>query len=222
MKSNLTIEQQKLVRTPAFKKWFGDWENAPETASKVVGSNGEPLVVYHTTDKDFTVFDKRKSREGLFFSPNKERLSVYGKSKISSFFLNLRNPSHELFKIDIKYLISKGYDGIMDYGHARKVNEDLYEIIAFYTNQMKLADGTNTTFDNKTSDIRFGGGGSIKSKGTFNPLGTAKELGIKPKISGHDMIAECDCGEKFSYQNSKKDILWQCPECDGMKRITTS
>ena len=31
--SNLTPEQYKLVRTPAFKKWFGDWENSPETAS---------------------------------------------------------------------------------------------------------------------------------------------------------------------------------------------
>ena len=65
-------------------------------------------------------------------------------------------------------------------------------------------------------------GGIIKSNGTFNPLGSAKELGITPKIYGHDMIAKCDCGEKFSYQNSKKNILWQCPKCNGMKRIKTS
>jgi hypothetical protein len=44
--SNLTPEQYKLVRTPEFKAWFGDWENSPETASKVVDENGEPLVVY--------------------------------------------------------------------------------------------------------------------------------------------------------------------------------
>jgi hypothetical protein len=25
--SNLTPEQYKLVRTPEFKAWFGDWEN---------------------------------------------------------------------------------------------------------------------------------------------------------------------------------------------------
>ena len=65
-------------------------------------------------------------------------------------------------------------------------------------------------------------GGEIESKGTFKPLGSAKELGITPKIEGHDMIAKCDCGEKFSYQKSKKDILWQCPECNDMKRIKTS
>jgi hypothetical protein len=66
---------------------------------------------------------------------------------------------------------------------------------------------------------KFKDGGAIKSKGTFNPIGSAKELGITPKIEGHDMIAKCDCGEKFSYQNSKKNIIWECPECNGMKRI---
>jgi hypothetical protein len=65
----------------------------------------------------------------------------------------------------------------------------------------------------------YNDGGSIKSKGTFKPLGSAKELGITPKIEGHNMIAKCDCGEKFSYQNSKKNIVWECPECKGMKRI---
>jgi hypothetical protein len=69
---------------------------------------------------------------------------------------------------------------------------------------------------------KFKDGGAIKSKGTFKPLGSAKELGIEPKIERHDMIAECDCGKKFSYQNSKKNILWQCPECKGMKRFKTS
>ena len=33
--SKLTPEEYKLVRTPAFKKWFGDWENDPANASKV-------------------------------------------------------------------------------------------------------------------------------------------------------------------------------------------
>lgn len=38
--SNLTPEQYKLVRTPEFKAWFGDWENNPEGASKVIDENG--------------------------------------------------------------------------------------------------------------------------------------------------------------------------------------
>ena len=175
--SNLSPEQYKLVRTLEFKAWFGDWEKLiqvkmndsaideislkkiSDTVSKVVDSNGEPMVVYHTTDKEFFIFDKKKSKEGFFFSPQKERLSVYNKSKIGQYFLNVKNPSHELFKSDVNYILSKGYDGIMDYGHARKINESLYEIIVFEPNQIKLADGTNTTFDSENPDIRFEDGG---------------------------------------------------------------
>ena len=45
--SNLTERQYAQVRTKAFKEWFGDWENDPQNASKVIDKNGEPLVVYH-------------------------------------------------------------------------------------------------------------------------------------------------------------------------------
>ena len=46
----LTYRQWVQVRTPAFKEWFGDWENDPDNASKVVNEKtGEPLVVYHGT-----------------------------------------------------------------------------------------------------------------------------------------------------------------------------
>lgn len=55
--TDLTERQWVQVRTPSFKKWFGDWEAAykaggvwsakPGTVSTVVGDNGEPLVVYH-------------------------------------------------------------------------------------------------------------------------------------------------------------------------------
>jgi hypothetical protein len=36
----------KQTTTKEFKKWFGDWENDPENASKVVDADGKPLVVY--------------------------------------------------------------------------------------------------------------------------------------------------------------------------------
>lgn len=40
--------QTRPTDTPAFKKWFGD--------SKVVGTDGKPLVVYHGTKADFDTF----------------------------------------------------------------------------------------------------------------------------------------------------------------------
>lgn len=63
-KSNLTERQYAQVRTKAFKDWFGDWENNPNEASKVVDENGEPLVVYHNTPFEFNgIFDmEHKSR----------------------------------------------------------------------------------------------------------------------------------------------------------------
>lgn len=58
--TNLTERQWAQVRTPSFKKWFGDWENDPTNASKVVDENGEPKVVYHgTTRFGFTTFNAR-------------------------------------------------------------------------------------------------------------------------------------------------------------------
>ena len=59
--TNLTYRQWVQVRTPAFKEWFGDWENDPEAASKVIDpQTGEPLVVYHgTPNASFDVFDAR-------------------------------------------------------------------------------------------------------------------------------------------------------------------
>jgi hypothetical protein len=110
-KSNLTLEQYKLVRTPEFKAWFGDWENDPENASKVVDENGEPLVVYHGTNSEFYYFDKNSESnthgtsqgfQGFFFTKSKGRSGDYALSKeelkggdatVISAFLSLKNPN---------------------------------------------------------------------------------------------------------------------------------
>ena len=56
--TELTFHQWQQVRSPEFKAWFGDWENDPENASKVVNpKTGEPLVVYHGTLNNFNVFN---------------------------------------------------------------------------------------------------------------------------------------------------------------------
>ena len=64
--TNLNEFQWLQVRTTAFKDWFGDWENSPKTASKVVDKNGEPLVVYHGSLQRFTTFDPNRG----FSAPN--------------------------------------------------------------------------------------------------------------------------------------------------------
>lgn len=91
--SNLTVEQAKMVRTPAFIRWFGDWMNNSESASKVVDENGEPMVVYHgSSSPDISVFDRSKStreRSGLkelgtYFTTNKKLAVLYANAKRSS------------------------------------------------------------------------------------------------------------------------------------------
>jgi hypothetical protein len=223
--SNLTPEQYKLVRTPEFKAWFGDWENDPENASKVVDENGEPKVVYHGSRSAFSIFDIKKSGEsstpanvGFWFTPIKNfaynfaSTTWYGNSKeinVYPVFLSIKSPkiynsdsedsgvrypdSYEKFKIDVwaidgqdadraniggigmmlkneketikKYresLENEGFDGIFinktryDRREAGGLND---QIVALFPNQIKLADGSNTTFDMNNEDIRFEDGG---------------------------------------------------------------
>lgn len=52
------------IQSQQFKRWFGDWQNGPENASKVVNADGTPKVVYHGTNKDFTVF---QSASGMYW-----------------------------------------------------------------------------------------------------------------------------------------------------------
>jgi hypothetical protein len=212
--SNLTPEQYKLVRTPEFKAWFGDWENSPETASKVVDENGEPLVVYHYSPNQFTIFDKTKHPQlvdivenkkhkplGYDFSTKEGFYESKTRNKKYSVFLNAKNvfdfrkatekefdkitsllekipyySTHSFqLNLDIKNLkngdwdllerltlekyFSKNYDGLF-----MKEN-DWLNVKVYNSNQIKLADGTNTTFDANSPDIRFADGGLIAPNG---------------------------------------------------------
>lgn len=210
--SNLTPEQYKLVRTPEFKTWFGDWENDPENASKVVDSNGEPLVVYHGTyvENPFYIFDFNKADLGFHFgtyeqAKNRSETKLFfkgHKSILNSFFLNIRNiyevtdigeweyPQRYLDMFMSDNLISetdakklgflrmydrKDNSKIRDYllkKHGNKIGfeyNNKYEgkgksYIVLEPNQIKLADGSNTTFDGNNPDIRYKNGGSIKKE----------------------------------------------------------
>ena len=185
--SNLTPTQYQLVRTPAFKKWFGDWENDPANASKIVDDNGEPMVVYHGTNSDFTKFSLEKVGSnvdygmwgsGFYFSPVRSFSKYYG-SKILKLFLNIRNPfvrnpntqgSKSQFKpvygkeesIELRNeILNANYDGVLQFESGEK--NVLTQIVSFEPNQIKLADGTNTKFDSNSDDIRYEQGGGVFS-----------------------------------------------------------
>ena len=168
--TNLTPEQYKLVRTPEFKAWFGDWENDPKNASKVVDENGEPLLMYHGTDVEFFEFKKREKSfwDVFWFTPNFDTAKMYSKSNgkngiVLKCFLNVKNPSKK-YPFDLKE-----YDGFidyfnqMDYINWKSINHiKIVQVVS--SNQIKLADGTNTTFDSNNPDIRFENGGNTKNE----------------------------------------------------------
>lgn len=176
--TNLNEKQWVQVRTKAFKEWFGDWENNPEDASKVIDENGEPRVVYHGTYSDFNAFDEshlgnvtdlnatnedwaKTSHIGFWFNDNK--IGFYTKHK--PVYLNVRNPlefaSMESLVDEMSY-----YDSGEDF---KRSNSDGYDsvivledeemggrsYVVFNDNQIKSATENNEDFSSHNDDIRF-------------------------------------------------------------------
>lgn len=88
--------EQDVTESERFKQWFGDWQSNPESASKIVNEDGTPKAMYHGTNADFTVFDKKKARssglygKGFYFTDSKSHSATYGDSM--AVYLNIRNP----------------------------------------------------------------------------------------------------------------------------------
>ena len=213
--SELEENQWRVVRTPAFKKWFGDWEKAAReyrdrkypTFEKALKANGvsmvvnqktgEPLVVYHGTPNGrFNEFSVDKiganfepSTLGFYFTNEKdvETTGVYGTTAkeyanqkeyssksnpyIFEVFLNLKMPLEikdegwysavsmiDRQRGDIKRWLKNndGVIGVLEGEEGLLKNETQQSVyIAFSPTQIKLADGSNTTFSPTNPDIRF-------------------------------------------------------------------
>ena len=143
--SNLTERQYAQVRTKAFKEWFGDWENDPANASKVIDENGEPLVVYH--DGGYNISKFKKDEYGNIYFGDPLTAATYGGSE-TSVFLNIKFPiivegnNEEIGDATEKQYGSRrlspkmGNDGVI-YKNVKDVGEGIYnfdedEIIKFW------------------------------------------------------------------------------------------
>ena len=164
--TNLTERQWVLVRTPSFKAWFGDWEKDPANASKVIDSNGEPLVVWHGLKiKDaeplvdgndvrfvpkFKVFKTKKEIErGAYFAAEKGRAEPYSEAGFTaSFFLNIRNPLITERTLSKK---PKGSDG----AYRDQVGLGK-EWVAFSPDQIKSATDNSGAFSPEKENIMDG------------------------------------------------------------------
>lgn len=180
--TNLTEKQWLQVRTPEFKEWFGDWENDPTNASKVVDENGEPMVVYHGSRNSLTYFSKSfagrnnpdidVSRLGFFFTDDVEEAEYYtGKTtndgyerdgdtpQVYNTFLNLRDPYEVSTGKDATYYIDNNTQVLYaeDDGYDGVIvqGESNTVYLVFEPNNIKSATENTGSFDGTNDDIRY-------------------------------------------------------------------
>ena len=170
--SKLTESQWLQVRTKAFKDWFGDWENSPKDASKAVDENGEPLVVYHGTPKNFSTF-----KDGVIFTTTNETAADKHYGKAIPLFINIRNvktidykgkdytqnplkeeyskPENVFETIDNIARVNKdkGFDGTIILNVKDSTSYDIDEYIATNPNQVKSATNNTGRFSTNYNEI---------------------------------------------------------------------
>ena len=146
----------------------------PDSISKVVDKNGEPLVVYHGTLNKFEIFDRNKGKlndagwlgEGHYFYGDYNESTGYarGTGKIMECFINVKEPYYlseeenrdlseqndrNYSKEHSEGVKDEGYDGVYYNGDLRK------EWMVFNSNQIKSATGNVGTFDTLQDNIYF-------------------------------------------------------------------
>ncbi len=174
---NVTYSQQ-------FKRWFGDWQKHPGTASKVVNEDGSPMVMYHGTpaaNGEFTVFDSSEAvqkggvgfnalGEGNYFTSTKDRAKQYAKNggRIIACYLAIKNP-YEVNR-DIIAQMQADYGNkpngkqqftsfLKESGYDGIIMRDkagnVWLAVAFESSQIKSATDNIGTFDSENNDIRY-------------------------------------------------------------------
>lgn len=167
--STVKPKLNNVTQSQQFKRWFGDWQNHPENASKVVNEDGTPKVVYHGTNAEFNTFQQENG--AYFFSESMDYAESMaderGGNRIIEAYLKMKNPytvklSPKQFTDNIaeapsiRYAKEHGHDGVIfEYDGSK---EDLaYDkfYVAFDSAQIKSATDNIGTFDKTNPDIRY-------------------------------------------------------------------
>lgn len=111
--NSVLFQESDSIYSDAFKNWFGDYENDPENASKVVDSEGKPLQVYHGTgraDRVGNVFDPARATSGpmAFFTDAKEIAEGYARDKQDTSMSY--DPKYESFTSRHRFVPREGAD----------------------------------------------------------------------------------------------------------------
>ena len=188
---------KNTTETRQFKRWFGDWQNDPAHASKVVNADGTPKVVYHGTNAEFTAFN---SSDGTYwFSGSRDYAESMAEERsgdvLMQAFLDIKNPYYAKLPVGkfsdpnseakiIREAKAGGYDGLVI--EADTTNELLKDTfyVAFQPNQIKSATDNIGTFDKNNPDIRYS-----RELGTVEELKKQNELLKKQVDYWHSQTA---------------------------------
>lgn len=163
MKFSASAEQTEndQTETEAFKDWFGDWQNHPESASKVVNADGTPKVVYHQTENEFTVFDVRRNGAGtsdnetpfgIFLKSSDKDIGLRGKNQMA-LYANIQNPLSVQNRAELKQKLramSPEYDAIvrehtaLDAEYKQRFEEAKNNFVKFLTDWKAAHPGENS------------------------------------------------------------------------------
>ena len=131
-----------LKENANFQAWF--------KGSKVCDAEGNPIPVFHGTDKKFNAFDLKKTTQGIIWFTNDKtaieagEVGAQGSGYILELYACIKNPAgwKEYNNLGIGELIGRGYDGVI-----LPENDGTFTGIAFEPTQLK----------------------SVKNKGAWDP-----------------------------------------------------
>ena len=198
------------TQTRQFKDWFGD--------SKIVDSDGKPMVVYRGASFDPLAQEPGKGviRPESYFTADPEYAKRYG--KVNAYYLRIRKPLDVRNANDARrlsefypdgYEFARGRNGALDWGEM--ANFDIEELRAKYPEYdgIILDEGGDPQVNGGVKDrglsyVPFDGGAQIKSAtdniGTFDPTnpdirfsrgGGARLVGGRTRVA-----ADQDHGER--------------------------
>lgn len=167
--STVKPKLNNVTQSQQFKRWFGDWQNHPENASKVVNEDGTPKVVYHGTNAEFNTFQQENG--AYFFSESMDYAESMaderGGNRVIEAYLKMKNPytvklSPKQFTDNIaeapsiRYAKEHGHDGVIfEYdGSKEDLAYDKFYVV-FDSAQIKSATNNIGTFDKTNPDIRY-------------------------------------------------------------------
>ena len=159
--TELEYEDWVTVRTPAFKKWFGDWEDGKRHSIVVNPRTGEPLKVYHGSLARFDTFSFKHlgstgsaHGRGFYFTDDPQLAAGYATKgdevgHIYSGFLNIRRllgeDTKKLRRRDVYNLLHKmvrnGSEILWDFNDLNK-----------YQLETVLSRAVDQLFDTNTND----------------------------------------------------------------------